>query len=115
MKYVSCKRVPKLRYEEKQSFIGTNKQRSDVKDEDENLDHRIKVAKQKADKGFLTLGYGFVAYFSFMEFMIMLFTILTLLSGPSIYYYMTFRETNGIKVGVLDKFNMSNLGYSSSK
>jgi hypothetical protein len=115
MKYVSCKRAPKLRYEEQRSLVGINKQRSDVGGEDENTDHRIKVAKQKADKGFLTLGYGFVAYFSFMEFMILLFTILTLLSGPSIYYYMTFRETTGIKVGILDKFNMSNLGHSSSK
>jgi hypothetical protein len=105
----------KLRYEDNQSLIGIDKPRSDIDEENyASAQNRIKIAKQKENKGFLTLGYGFVAYFSFMEFMIVLFTILTVLSAPSIYYYMTFRDTKGTKVGFLDHFSMGNLGYSST-
>lgn len=72
------------------------------------------VAKDKSKMGFLNLGYGFVTYFSFMEFMILLFTILTFLSLPSLYYFLTFRQNPNTQAGLMDKFSLANLGYSST-
>jgi len=49
-----------------------------------------------------------------MEFLIILFGVLTLLSLPSLYYYTTFRTSTNSIAGMFDKFSMANLGYSSA-
>ncbi|CAI2372771.1 unnamed protein product [Moneuplotes crassus] len=74
--------------------------------------NKIRTQKMKAKKGFLTLGYGFVAYFNFLEFIILIFTALTLLSLPSFYFYWNFREVQDENIGWMNKLSMGNLGYS---
>ena len=69
--------------------------------------------KWKSKKGFWTLGYGFVAYFTFLELMVLLFTVLTILSIPSLYYYITFRGSSKGNKSMLDTFHMGNLGYAA--
>ncbi|CAI2373992.1 unnamed protein product [Moneuplotes crassus] len=99
--------------EEKTKFV----EKTFVKSDDTlsyRSNERIVAAKNKSKMGFLSLGYGFVAYFSFMEFMIILFSIMTLLSLPSLYYFITFRKTPNTQAGLLDKFSLANLGYSST-
>jgi hypothetical protein len=76
--------------------------------------NRIELTKLKSRKGFLTLGYAFVAYFSFLEWLIVIFTALTLLSLPSLYYYMTFRKDMKEDMGLLGTYSMGNLGYVSA-
>lgn len=44
----------------------------------------------------------------------MLFTILTLLSIPSLYYYITFKPQAKNKASFMNLFNMGNLGFASS-
>lgn len=75
---------------------------------------KIHTQKVKSKKGFLTLGYGFVAYFNFLEFIILIFGALTLLSLPSMYFYWNYRDTENENIGWMNKLQMGNLGYSSA-
>ena len=76
--------------------------------------HKIRTQKMKSKKGFLTLGYGFVAYFNFLEFIILIFTALTILSLPSMYFFWNYRDTQDQNIGWMNKLGMGNLGYSSA-
>lgn len=99
------------------SFLESDEERSDGirqgKTEHERY-NRVRSQKAKAKKGFLTLGYGFIAYFDFMEFMIVLFTALTLLAIPSMYYYVNYRDIGEDNVPWINMLQMGNLGYSSA-
>ena len=55
-----------------------------------------------------------VAYFAFHEFLILLFIVLTITSLPSMYIYSKFNEQHALLNDVWGRYEMSNLGFSSS-
>ena len=62
LSWCSCKKNEKVQLNDGVKFLSKDFERSDgsrVK----KKNTRMKVAKSKAKTGFLTLGYGFVAYF----------------------------------------------------
>jgi hypothetical protein len=75
---------------------------------------KIRTQKLKSKKGFLTLGYGFVAYFNFLEFIILIFSALTVLSLPSMYFFWNYRDADSENISWMTKLQMGNLGYSSA-
>lgn len=74
----------------------------------------IEAAKVKAKKGFLSLGYGMVAYFSFYEWMIVLLTLMTLLSIPSMWAFSHSSENQfqDQRKYFLSYYNLGNFGFS---
>lgn len=116
LKCLSGVRLPLSRRKEVDSFLESEDERSDGirqgKKEHERY-NKILTQKMKSRKGFLTLGYGFVAYFQFMEFAIILFTLLTILAIPSMYFYWNFRPADE-RTSWMTKLQMGNLGYSSA-
>ncbi len=72
---------------------------------------RVNKEKLRAQKGFLTLGYSMIAFFHFNEFMILLFTILTLLSLPAIllfHSYTTEHQTDWF----MRHLELGNMGFA---
>jgi hypothetical protein len=95
------------------SFLESEDERSDAVKQgkkEHELHNKIKSQQIKSKKGFLTLGYGFVAYFNFFEFTIIIFSILTLLAMPSMYFYSNYRNTYDENLSWMYKLQMGNLG-----
>jgi hypothetical protein len=120
LKWLSHIKMPSThKAEERQAdhFLESDEERSDgirQGKREMELFHKIQTQKEKSKKGFLTLGYGFVAYFKFFEFTIIIFTILTLLALPSMYFYWNYRDQEDENFGWMNKLQMGNLGYSTA-
>lgn len=74
------------------------------------FEERIEREIHWSQKGLMTLGYGVNAFFKFNVYMIILMSILTLLSIPSIIYFFSHNHSDQF----FWKLELGNLGFATS-
>ena len=64
---------------------------------------------------YLRLGFGMISYFNLLYSLICLFSLLTLLSIPSMLMFSTYHELDGVSNTRYAKYSLGNMGYSQTK
>ncbi|CAI2376938.1 unnamed protein product [Moneuplotes crassus] len=75
---------------------------------------QILKEQKKADKSFMDLGFGTIAYFDIHFQLAIIFFIILVLSLPSIYLFAFYSEGNRHYNGLLHSISIGNLGFSST-
>jgi len=86
----------------------TEKERADLL-----LQERINKEQEKANKSFMNLGFGTVAYFDIHFQLAILFAIMVLISLPSLYLFGFYKNGNRHWDGVLNFMSIGNIGFSN--
>ena len=71
--------------------------------------------KKKADKSFMNLGFGTIAYFDIHFQLAVIFAIMLLISIPSLYLFAFYVNGNRHYDGLLHSIMIGNLGFSDTK
>lgn len=74
---------------------------------------KVKKEQIKANRSFMSLGFGTVAYFDIHFQLAILFFIMLLLAIPSMYFFAYFKLGNRNKDGIMHAITLGNIGFSS--
>lgn len=74
----------------------------------------IKRQQNKADKSFMSLGFGTIAYFDIHFQLAVIFGIMLILAIPSMYLFAYYHHGNRHYDGVMHSIMIGNLGFSDT-
>jgi hypothetical protein len=75
----------------------------------------VKKQKKKANKNFMGLGFGTIAYFDIHFQLAVIFALMLLLALPSMYLFAYYKHGNRHYDGLMHSIMIGNLGFSDTK
>ena len=95
-------------------LVDDEEQKSLDLEQRERVDTKFdKELKNQMDKDpYLNLGFGMVAYFRMLVYLMSIFAFFTLLQIPSIYFYQSYKGLEGLSNYSKAKYSIGNMGFS---